>query len=75
MSYILALFIPPLGVLVAGKPFQAVFLFIFWLMALMISIILGHFLVIVVSWVMIGAARGDRRHREILEATRSRNPE
>lgn len=75
MSYILALFIPPLGVLVAGKPFQAVFLFIVWFLALMISIILGHLLVVVVSWVIIGAARGDRRHRELLEATRSRKPE
>jgi Mg2+/citrate symporter len=39
MSYLLALLIPPLAILLAGKPFQAVFNALLWLTGLVLMIL------------------------------------
>jgi hypothetical protein len=39
MSYLLALLVPPLAILLAGKPFQALFNALLWLLGLVLLIL------------------------------------
>ena len=72
MMYVLAALLPPLGLLLNGQPFSA----IFNLVLLVFCLILGlffHVLLLVPSahaLVMVHMKREDRRHREVVEAIR-----
>ena len=72
MIYVLAALLPPLGLLLNGQPFSA----IFNLMLLVICLILGlffHVLLLVPSAhavVAVHMKREERRHREVVEAIR-----
>ena len=68
MLYIIALFIPPLGVLLAGRVFSAIFLFVVWVFLVVVVFILpGHIIAAVLAWIIIASAKGDRRHRQLMQ--------
>ena len=61
MNYVLALFLPPLSILFAGRPFVAVITFLIWLPAVIFSGGLGHPIFILLAWILIYQSREDRR--------------
>jgi hypothetical protein len=63
MNYVLALFLPPLSILLAGRPIVAVITFLIWLPAILFSGGLGHPIFILLAWILIYQAREDRRAR------------
>ena len=78
MLYLLAIFCSPLAVLFAGKPFQALFNFAFWLLAITFNatIILYHtgFILWLIAFIhavlVIHGVHEDRRARMIANALR-----
>jgi hypothetical protein len=76
MIYILAIFVPPLALLLNGQPFSA----IFNLAMIVPSIILGFFFPL--FWLVpsahaviaISMRREERKHREIVEAIEKHGP-
>ncbi|HRO12545.1 hypothetical protein [Amaricoccus sp.] len=63
MNYVLALFLPPLSILIAGRPFVAIVTFLVWVPALIFSGGLTHPMFILLAWILIYQAREDRRAR------------
>ena len=63
MNYILAILIPPLSILLTGRPFLAVIVFLIWVPALVFSGGLTHPMFILLAWALIFHAREDRRER------------
>jgi hypothetical protein len=61
MNYVLALFLPPLSILLAGRPIVAVVTFLIWIPALLFSEGLTHPMFILLAWILIYQAREDRR--------------
>ncbi|SFO86970.1 hypothetical protein [Tranquillimonas alkanivorans] len=61
MNYVLALFLPPLSILLAGRPIVAIVTFLIWIPAILISGGLSHPMFILLAWVLIYQARQDRR--------------
>lgn len=76
MIYVLAALVPPLGLLLNGQPFSA----IFNVVLLVICLILGlffHVLLLVPSahaLIAVHVKREDRRHREVVAAIRQHGP-
>ncbi len=60
MNYLLALLLPPLSILLAGRPIVAVISFLVWVPAIIISGGLGHPAFIVLAWIIIFERRRDR---------------
>ncbi len=60
MNYLLALLLPPLSILLAGRPIVAVISFLIWVPAIIISGGLGHPAFIVLAWIIIFERRRDR---------------
>lgn len=63
MNYVLALLLPPLSILLAGRPILAVVVFLFWLPAIIFSGGLGHPIFILLAWIIIWQGQEDRRAR------------
>lgn len=63
MNYILALLLPPLSILLAGRPILAVIVFIIWIPAVIFSGGLTHPMFILLAWALIFHAREGRRER------------
>ncbi|MEM0950002.1 MAG: hypothetical protein AAGK37_21580 [Pseudomonadota bacterium] len=63
MNYVLALLLPPLSILLTGRPIVAVFVFLVWVPALIFSGGLTHPMFILLAWILIFQAREDRRAR------------
>lgn len=63
MNYILALLLPPLSILIAGRPIVALIVFLIWIPALVFSGGLTHPMFIILAWILIFQAREDRRER------------
>lgn len=63
MNYVLALFLPPLSILLAGRPFVAIITFLIWIPALIFSGGLTHPMFIVLAWILIYQSHADRRER------------
>lgn len=63
MNYVLALLLPPLSILLAGRPLVAVLVFVIWLPAIIFSGGLGHPIFILLAWVLIYQSHADRRAR------------
>lgn len=61
MNYVLALFLPPLSILLAGRPIVAIITFLIWLPAILMSGGLGHPIFILLAWILIYQAREDKR--------------
>ncbi|PZX18265.1 hypothetical protein LX81_00894 [Palleronia aestuarii] len=63
MNYVLALFLPPLSILLTGRIFVAIITFIIWVPAIIFSGGLTHPMFIVLAWILIYQAHADRRVR------------
>ena len=63
MNYVLALLLPPLSILLAGRPIVAIVVFVIWIPALIFSGGLTHPMFILLAWILIFQAREDRRAR------------
>ena len=63
MNYVLALFLPPLSILLAGRPFVAIVTFPIWILAIVFSGGLTHPMFILLAWILIYQAREDARIR------------
>ncbi len=63
MNYILAIFFPPLSILLTGRPFVAILTFLIWVPALIFSGGLTHPMFILLAWILIFQTREDRRDR------------
>lgn len=63
MNYILAIFLPPLSILLTGRPFLSIIVFLLWIPALFFSGGLTHPMFILLAWALIFHAREDRRQR------------
>ena len=63
MNYVLALLLPPLSIMLAGRPILAVVVFLIWIPALIFSGGLTHPMFILLAWLIIFQAREDKRER------------
>jgi len=63
MNYLLALLLPPLSILLAGRPIVAIISFLFWVPAIIFSGGLGHPAFIVLAWIIIFERNRDRAER------------
>jgi hypothetical protein len=63
MNYLLAILLPPLSILLAGRPIVAILTFIIWIPALILSGGLTHPMFILLAWLIIFQSREDRRER------------
>jgi hypothetical protein len=63
MNYVLALFLPPLSILLAGRPIVALVTLVIWIPAIIFSGGLTHPMFIVLAWVLIYQSHADRRER------------
>ena len=76
MLYLLAFFVPPLALLLAGMPFQAIISFVIWFgsfLGLVFFVVPGVFLwaiAVLHAILMIQNKRADDRTRRIVEAIR-----
>jgi len=61
MNYILALLLPPLSILLTGRPILAIIVFVIWIPALIFYGGLTHPMFILLAWILIFQAREDRR--------------
>lgn len=66
MNYLLALLLPPVSILLTGRPILAIFVFIIWLPAILISSGLTHPMFILLAWILIFQSRQDRRDARAL---------
>ncbi len=72
MIYVLATLLPPLGLLLNGQPFSAIFNLVLIVFCLIFGLIF-HVLLLVPSahtLIVVYMKREDRRHREVVEAIR-----
>ena len=72
MIYVLAALVPPLGLLLNGQPFSAIFNLVLIVICLILGLIF-HVLLLVPSahaLVAVQMKREQRRHREVVEAIR-----
>ena len=67
MNYVLALFLPPLSILLAGRPFVAVVTFLIWLPAIVVSGGLGHPIFILLAWILIYQSGEEKRSRRLTD--------
>jgi hypothetical protein len=65
MNYVLALFLPPLSILFAGRPIVAFVTFLIWLPAVIVSGGLGHPMFILLAWILIYQSGEERRMRRL----------
>ena len=64
MNYVLALFLPPLSILLAGRPIVAIVTFLVWIPAIIFpGGFLTHPLFVVLAWILIYQSHADRRER------------
>lgn len=61
MNYVLALFLPPLSILLLGRFFLSILVFFIWIPALIFSGGLTHPMFIVLAWILIFQNHEDRR--------------
>lgn len=62
MNYLLALLLPPLSILLAGRPIIALIVFVVWLPAIFFTGGLSHPMFIILAWIVIFEGRDKRRH-------------
>ena len=63
MNYVLALFLPPLSILLIGRPFLSIVVFLIWLPAIIFSGGLTHPMFILLAWILSYQAHQGRRAR------------
>ncbi len=76
MIYVLAALVPPLGLLLNGQPFAAIFNLLLIVVCLVLGLVF-HVLLLVPSAhavIAVHMKREQRRHREVVEAIRRYGP-
>lgn len=63
MNYLLAILLPPLSIVLAGRVILGVITFFVWVPALFLTGGLTHPMFILLAWLIIFQAREDRRER------------
>lgn len=63
MKYLLALLLPPISIMAAGRPFLGVFVFIIWIPALLFSGGLTHPMFILLAWFIIFTEANKKEQR------------
>jgi hypothetical protein len=63
MNYVLALFLPPLSILLAGRPIVAIVTFVIWVPAVLLSGGLTHPMFVLLAWILIYQSGEERRAR------------
>ncbi len=76
MIYVLAALLPPLGLLLNGQPFSAVFNLVLIVLCVIFGLIFPVLLLVpsAHALIVVHVKREDRRHREVVEATRQHGP-
>ena len=57
MNYLLALLLPPVSILLAGRPILAIITFVIWIPAIIFSGGLTHPMFIILAWIIIWEGR------------------
>ena len=70
MNYVLALFLPPLSILFAGRPIVAIVTFLIWIPAIVFSGGLTHPMFILLAWILIYQSGEERRTRRLIDRDR-----
>ncbi|AWI83669.1 hypothetical protein CEW88_08240 [Alloyangia pacifica] len=70
MNYVLALLLPPLSILLTGRPILGIVVFVIWVPAIIFSGGLTHPMFILLAWVLIYQSGEERRTRRIEKAYR-----
>jgi hypothetical protein len=70
MNYVLALLLPPLSILFAGRPFVAIVVFLIWLPSILFSGGLGHPIFILLAWIIIYQRNEERRTQRLIDQNR-----
>lgn len=76
MIYILAALLPPVGLLLNGQPFSALFSLVLIVVCLLFGLVF-HVLLLVPSahaLIAVHMKREERRHRDVVEAIRQHGP-
>ena len=76
MIYILAALLPPIGLLMNGQPFSAIFNLVLCVVGVIFGLVF-HILLLVPSAhavIAVHMKREDRRHREVVDAIRQHGP-
>ena len=63
MTYLIALLLPPLAILLAGRPIVAPLTLVVWLPAIVSSGGLGHPVFVVLAWILIWQGQEESRAR------------
>lgn len=63
MNYVLALLLPPLSILLTGRPILAIIVFLIWVPAIILSGGLTHPMFIILAWILIYQSKEDARMR------------
>ena len=63
MNYVLALFLPPVSILLTGRVFTAIVVFVIWIPAILFSGGLTHPMFILLAWILIYQSGEERRAR------------
>jgi hypothetical protein len=74
MNYVLALFLPPLSILFAGRPIVAIVTFLIWIPAIIFSGGLTHPMFILLAWILIYQSGEERRARAARPRDNRRTP-
>jgi hypothetical protein len=67
MNYVLALFLPPLSILFAGRPIVAIVTLLIWIPALLLSGGLTHPMFVLLAWILVYQSGEERRSRRLSE--------
>lgn len=67
MNYVLALFLPPLSILLTGRWVVAIVTFLIWIPAVIFSGGLTHPMFILLAWILIYQGGEERRVRRLTE--------
>src|SRR3979411_1856684 len=76
MIYVLAVLLPPLGLLLNGQPFSAIFNLVLIVFCALFGLVFS--MLLLVPWahavIAVHMKREERRHREVVEAIRRHGP-
>ncbi|MEM1130236.1 MAG: hypothetical protein AAGH83_06910 [Pseudomonadota bacterium] len=70
MLYLISLLLPPVGILLAGRPFVAIVTFFVWLPAVIVTFGGAHLLFVALAWILIFQSHADRRAARQLQTMR-----
>lgn len=70
MNYILAILLPPVSILLTGRPILGIIVFFIWVPAIIFSGGLTHPMFILLAWLIIFQSREDRRSARDLRERR-----